>query len=90
MVITFDPKKDKLNQRKHGISLSAASAFDWAGAVIWTDHRYLYSELRECGVGLIGQHLYFVVFVDCTYALRILSLRRATKGEEKRYVLQKT
>ena len=37
MVITFDPKKDKLNQRKHGISLSAASGFDWENAVIWTE-----------------------------------------------------
>ncbi|GJJ02703.1 hypothetical protein RugamoR64_32410 [Duganella rhizosphaerae] len=51
MVITFDPKKDKLNQRKHGISLSAASAFDWDNAVIWTDQRYHYSELRECALG---------------------------------------
>jgi uncharacterized DUF497 family protein len=90
MVITFDPKKDKLNQRKHGISLSAASAFDWGGAVIWPDQSYLYSELRECGVGLIGQHLYFVSFVDRTYALRVLSLRRATKAGELLYVLQKT
>jgi len=28
MVITFDPNKDKLNRRKHGVSLAAASGFD--------------------------------------------------------------
>lgn len=48
MVITFDPKKDKLNQRKHGISLSAAVDFDWDNAMIWIDQRYHYSEVREC------------------------------------------
>lgn len=34
MVITFDPKKDKLNKRKHGVSLAAASELDWDNAVI--------------------------------------------------------
>lgn len=89
MVITFDPQKDKLNQRKHGVSLAAASDFDWTGAVVWTDQRYHYSELRECAVGDIAGRLYFMVFVDELNALRVISLRKASKGEVKRYVLQK-
>lgn len=89
MVITFDPKKDKLNQRKHGISLSAASGFDWADAVIWPDQRYHYTELRECALGYLGNVLYFMTFVDMVHAIRVISLRKANKGEVKRYVLQK-
>ena len=90
MVITFDPKKDKLNRRQHGISLSAASGFDWDDAVIWPDLRYHYAELRECVLGYLGNHLYFVTFVDQGNATRVISLRKANKGEVRRYVLQKT
>lgn len=86
MVITFDPNKDKLNRRKHGVSLSAASQFDWDNAVIWPDGRYAYTELRECAVGLIGYHLYHVSFVDRGDSRRIISLRKASPEEEYRYV----
>ncbi|HEX5341911.1 MAG TPA: BrnT family toxin, partial [Duganella sp.] len=70
MVITFDPKKDKLNRRKHGVSLSVASGFDWADAVIWPDQRYHYTELRECALGYVGNVLYYMIFVDLGYAMR--------------------
>ncbi len=89
MVITFDPKKDKLNRRKHGVSLSAAAGFDWANAVVWPDQRYAYSELRECAVGLIGYDLYHLTFVDHEDVLHIISLRKANGKEESRYVRQK-
>lgn len=89
MVITFDPKKDKLNKRKHGVSLAAASEFDWDNAVAWSDERYAYSELRECAVGLIGYDLYHITFVDCGDRLRIISLRKANRKEGSRYVRQK-
>jgi uncharacterized DUF497 family protein len=87
MVITFDSKKDKLNRRKHGIPLSAADAFEWDTANIWTDQRYHYSELRECGLGLIGKTLYFIVFVEHGGNQRIISLRKANKGEARRYAI---
>lgn len=90
MAITFDPSKDQLNRRKHGISLSAASGFDWANAVVWPDRNYLYTELRECALGHIAGHLYFMVFVDERHSIRVISLRKASKGEMKRYASQKT
>jgi uncharacterized DUF497 family protein len=90
MVITFDPKKDKLNQSKHGVSLAAAAAFDWDNAVIWPDLRYHYTELRERALGFIGNQLYFLIFVDEGSAMRVISLRKAHRGEAKIYALQKT
>jgi uncharacterized DUF497 family protein len=89
MVITFDPNKDKLNRRKHGVSLSAVERFDWDSAVIWPDARFFYSELRECAIGLIGHHLYYVSFVDRGDTRRVISLRKADADEEFRYVRQK-
>lgn len=89
MVITFDPKKDKLNKHKHGVSLAAASELDWDNAVIWTDARYAYTELRECALGLIAYHMYHVSFVDRGDIRRIISLRKASPEEEWRYAGQK-
>ena len=46
MRFIFDPKKDKVNQEKHGLSLSAASEFEWDDALTWVDVRKNYGELR--------------------------------------------
>ena len=90
MAITFDPKKDVLNRRKHGISLADAAAFEWDTAVIWTDQRFHYNELRECSLGLIGKTLYFIVFVQQGNNERIISLRKANKAEVRRYATYRT
>ncbi|MYM33657.1 BrnT family toxin [Duganella sp. FT94W] len=90
MVITFDPSKDRLNRSKHGVSLSAASQFDWDSALVWPDLRYHYTELRECALGFIGNHLYFLVFTAEADVIRVISLRRANKEEGTQYVRQKT
>ena len=44
-----------------------------------------YGEERECGIGYIGLTLYFVAFVDRDGTRRIISLRKATRQEVKRY-----
>ena len=75
--ITFDPLKDQLNRRKHGISLAEARRFDWDCADFWFDTRHNYGEQRECGVGPIGPRLYMVVFVWRDGRRRIISLRKA-------------
>lgn len=90
MAITFDPQKDALNRRKHGVSLAAAAAFEWQTAIIWTDQRFRYNELRECGLGLIGKTLYFIVFVQRGNSERIISLRKANKAEVRRYAAYRT
>lgn len=78
--------KDRLNRRKHGISLAEARQFDWDRADLWADLRRNYGEQRECGVGAIGPRLYMVVFVWRDGKRRIISLRKANDREEKRYV----
>lgn len=85
MEITFDPQKDKLNRRKHGIALSRAIDFEWDTAVTWLDQRFEYGESRVCAIGMIGIRLYFMVFVEKAGVLRIISLRKANANEENRY-----
>ena len=83
--ITFDPAKDAKNTAKHGVSLVDAVGFEWDEAVTWPDQRHEYGEHRMAGLGYIGSHLFYVVFVDRGEERRIISLRKANQREVKRY-----
>lgn len=86
MEITFDPAKDAKNRAKHGLSLALAEGMEWDTALIWTDDREDYGEVRQCALVLNGVRLYFMAFVDRDDVRRIISLRKATNQEQIRYV----
>ena len=86
MRIDFDPAKDKLNQAKHGLSLSLAKKLVWDEAFVWVDGRFEYDELRMVGLVPEGNRLYYVAFVDRGEVRRIISLRFAERREIKHYV----
>lgn len=46
MKVVFDPKKDRVNRLKHGLSLAEAEDFDMTTALIEVDHREDYGEVR--------------------------------------------
>jgi uncharacterized DUF497 family protein len=83
--IVFDPRKDAANQRKHGISLSRADAFDFDAALFVFDDREAYGEIRIRAIGFLDARLYAFVFTQKGEALRAISLRKATRDEEKEY-----
>jgi len=91
MQIDFDPAKDAANLAKHGVSLAEAEHFEWDTAYVWLDDRFDYDEVRMAGWGYIGLRLFHIVFVDREDDLveeivrRIISLRKATPLEMKRY-----
>ena len=81
IVITFDTSKERINQHKHGISLTKAFVFEWADAVTWEDVRRPYGESRMVSIGYIGLRLYVLVYVDRDGFRRVISLRKANKRE---------
>ncbi|MDB5887850.1 MAG: BrnT family toxin [Rhodocyclales bacterium] len=85
MRIEFDPAKDRANISAHGVSLSLASELDWDAALVWVDDRFEYDEVRMIALAPETEILYYVAFVDRGEALRIISLRRATRREVKHY-----
>ena len=86
MMYEFDPAKDAANVVKHqGVSLADAQAFEWNTSVIRQDTRHFYPEERFEAVGYIDQRLFVMVFCNRDSAVRVISLRRANKREEKRY-----
>ena len=87
--ITFDPAKDAENRRKHGIPLSRASELDVTTAMYDVDASQDYGEVRWNAVGWLRATLHTFTFTDDRAgALRAISLRKATKEEQRRYAEQ--
>jgi uncharacterized protein len=85
--IEFDPAKDATNRAKHGVSLLAATSFDWDTALEREDDRFDYGEVRFAAIGQIESRLYVIVFTEGSDddAVRIISLRFAEKHERSYY-----
>lgn len=58
MRITYNPIKNRSNERKHGIPLSFASQIDWHEVIAKVDSRRDYGEVREIGYAIINERLY--------------------------------
>jgi uncharacterized protein len=85
--IAFDPAKDAINKAKHGISLQAATRFDWDTALEREDDRFDYGVVRFVAIGQIDTHLHVMVFTEGSDDdnLRVISLRPAEKHEARYY-----
>jgi uncharacterized protein len=85
--VEFDPSKDDINRAKQGVSLAAATDFDWDTALEREDDRFDYGEARFVAIGLIDARLYVMVFTEGSDddAVRIISLRPAEKHEMRFY-----
>jgi len=84
--ITFFPSKDLANIAKHGVSLAEVKSLDWDTVISVVDDRNDYGEIREVGLGLIGDRLHCVVFTRRADALRIIRFRKANRREINDYV----
>lgn len=85
MEYEFDPAKDESNSDKHGLSLADADGFEWETAVVREDTRRQYAEQRFEATGYIGDRLHVMIYCRRTDVIRVISLRKANKREEKRY-----
>ena len=84
MQIEFDPAKDEINIKKHGLSLTRAVDLEILAFI--EDDRNDYSETRYRAWGLIDGKAHCLAFTDRNGILRAISLRRAHKKEMDRYV----
>jgi uncharacterized DUF497 family protein len=85
MEIEFDPTKDLLNQRSHGISIAAAGLLDWSAAKISIDVRKDYNETRYIAYAPLDDRLYCLVFTMRGDVMRAISLRKANSKEVRYY-----
>ena len=85
MDVAYDPAKNRLNVRKHGVPLDLMADLDFQTALIDLDDRYDYGEERMIALGYIGDRLFVAVFVQTEAGIRAISLRRAEPKERRRY-----
>ena len=79
----WDERKRQENLEKHGIDFTAIYAFEWTTVVQRSNT--IHGELRWVATSYIEDRLYTVVYTWRDERKRIISLRRASKQEERVY-----
>jgi uncharacterized DUF497 family protein len=88
--ISYDPKKNARNIAKRGLSFDRVHEFDFGNATTEVDDRVDYGETRLVAVGFLDQRLHVLCFVETgADAIRVISFRKANKGEERKYAQDK-
>ncbi|MDP2856417.1 MAG: BrnT family toxin [Bacillota bacterium] len=86
-VFDWDPEKAESNLRKHGVSFEEASTvFGDPLALLMKDPDHSFEEERYLLLGRsIRQRLLVVAFAERPPLTRLISARRATRTERRRY-----
>ncbi len=83
MTFEWDETKRQTNLGKHRTDFEEADAFEWDTATVEPDPHD--TEERFRAVGFIGDRLHVLVLTIREDDIRIISLRKATRGEERRH-----
>lgn len=83
---SYDQAKNAKNVAERGIDFDLAKTFEFPTAVVATDDRKEYGEVREVALGFIGQRLHVLVFTMRAAICHVISLRKANDREIKAYV----
>jgi uncharacterized DUF497 family protein len=86
MILEWDEVKNRANIRKHGLDFADAEEIFRGVLVADPDTREDYGERRWIGLGLIRGRTTHVVFAEREPdTIRVISLRKATRRENKQY-----
>jgi uncharacterized protein len=83
--VEWDEAKRLENIRKHGFDFVGIDAVFDGATVEMEDDRFDYGETRLITVGLLDGRVVVVVHVARGSAVRIISVRKATRSEEQGY-----
>jgi uncharacterized DUF497 family protein len=86
MVFEWNEAKNRANILKHGFHFAEAAEMFNGPLLIHPDTRQDYGEERWIGIGMTRGRCALVAFAeDPSSAIRIISLRRATREEREEY-----
>ena len=89
MQFEWDEAKRRANLEKHGVDFADLEEFDWTSRVVFRDERKDYREMRFLILaGFLGG-VHSVTFTVRGTAYRIISFRRASRKEVRRYEEEK-
>lgn len=90
MELAFDPIKSAWNNERRGLPFERAAAFEFTTAIIRQDIRHPYPEARYQALGRLGAMICFLVFTPIPGGIRVISLRRASRKERRRWQASQT
>jgi hypothetical protein len=85
MDLEWDDDKHRKNIRERGIGFDIASRIFEGDTVEWLDDRFDYGERRFCAIGEADDGLILVVYTLRGETRRIISARRASRRERRRW-----
>jgi hypothetical protein len=89
LAIIYDPRKNARNIRERGLSFDRAAELDFTAALLEEDTRRNYGERRMRALAFLDGRLHSLVYVHVGADTRVISFRRASKKEGKRYASTK-
>ena len=84
----WDPIKDELNTRKHGINFDTAAKIFDGPRLEKEDTRRDYGEIRIIALGQSEAGILCVVYTRRNSVIRIISARKANRDEREEYIRQ--
>lgn len=90
MRISFDPAKNERNIRSRNLSFEFAAEFQFENALYAVDDRRDYGETRYVAIGMLGDRLHVLCFVETADGIRVISVPKANAREVKRYAKAQT
>jgi uncharacterized protein len=81
----YDPAKEAINLQRHRVSLRLAERFDWVMGRI-QPARTTKGETRWKILDFVDGTLYAAIFATRGEAVRIISVRHASRKERREYV----
>ena len=81
----WDEEKRRKNFVKHGLDFADVVLMDWPTATILEDARADYGERRYWAFAMWNTRLHLVAFAVRGEKVRVISFRRASRKEVRRY-----
>ena len=82
----WDSRKAEENFLKHRISFETACESFFDPFVLWLEEEVVEGEVRETIIGMTAEwRLLYIVYVMRHDTIRLISARKVTKAERKRY-----
>jgi uncharacterized protein len=88
MKFTWDETKRISNINKHGLDFTDSHFIFEADTFTFEDKRMIYHEQRFVTLGILNGDVVVVVHTETANEIRVISLRKATKNEQKLYFSQ--
>ena len=85
MHFEWDEQKNQVNIRKHGLDFADAPAVFAGVTFTFEDDRFDYEEQRFITLGILAGKVVVIAHTERDDKVRIISMRKATKYEQKLY-----